>query len=316
MRTGLITGLDNEGPQDFWQDPWIRQPWTDGGRISPPLDRRNPTSVHNQWYEMAILGKPDFVAIGLRSTRDHAWPHVPLFRLTYEDLNVDDELPALCPFIDTAGFDYWNPFDFANPQHRDEFWHEWIAPYFTEFAEGREVRHPIAWEETSDGRAVLLFWTNDPGAVKAVNPQCAHRLLIDIRERMIATGWGPPAFILHSHWVDHDPIVKDLAYGLHDWFDAAKTNWTVRWHQHRGVGICVPSFHDWRGTPQPHRVIDGEGGKRLERTLAGFRTMHADYVFIESYSNLIETAGLYRTEPDGDDTYLRILREHMELSRG
>lgn len=320
MRTILITGTDNAGPQDWWADPWIDLPWTDGGRIAPPLDRANAVSVENQYYEMAVLGQPDSIAIGLRTIHDAGWEHLHLLRETikwFDPLVLQSPAPTLTPFIDTGWFLHapGGRFDFANPGHLAWFWTDWLKPWFGMFPEDPTARNPIRWERTPDGRLLIFLWTNH----EAVNRHLSVNLLIDIQNRMAAQGLGAPAFILHTSWPESDVRVIGRALGIHDWFDAAVSSWSITDHAFTGlrVGVTVPSFHDWRGsTIQPPRVIDGEDGKLLERNLARFRAKACDYVFIESYSNLIEDAGLYRLEPDGNDTRLRYLREHMQITRG
>lgn len=315
MRTILITGTDNAGPEDWWSDPWIVQPWTDHGRITPPLDRANAISVENQYYEMAVLGQPDSIAFGLRSIHDAGWTHLPLMRetITWADLQGVSP-PTVMPFLDTGWFVHapGGPFDFANSVHLSWFWTDWLGPWFTMFPEHESgVLNPIHWERTSDGRILILVWSNHTG----LNPHVCWNALDSLRDRMRAQGLEP-AFIVHQNWRS-DPRVERQVYGLHGWFDAAQSSWSIVQHSAGlRVGVTVPSFHDWRGsTIQPPRIIDGEHGDLLRRTLARFRDASCDYAVVESYSNIIETAGLYR-DVSGSDTYLNVLRDHMALTSG
>ena len=324
MRTISIVGTDIHGPEDWWDTHHPEEnPWLDGGRLR--FDRAHDPSMHNQYYELAVLAEIDGMAIGLRGNRDPGFEHIPLFSRIIQDFFHDFEgrpTPTLMPFIDTVGLgdlaNYDDPdaepkqkFDFANDAHLERFWTDFLGPFYVMFPEG-QGQNPISWERTPNDRPLILFWgINADTGHGIVNQVYAARLLDRITEKMQGHGYGTPDFIVDHTWIQHVPALD--VYGVHAWFYPERNEPYSITRRGSTVGLTVPGYIDPPGSSSTRR-IDRRDGDTLRDALTVMRWVRADYVFIESFNNRTESAGLYRTDAWWTRE-LDTVREHIHSVR-
>lgn len=341
MRTIAIIGTDIHGIEDWWLERTPEEnPTLAGGRLR--FDRAHEPSMKNQYLELAEIAEVDGIAVGLRSLHDtDAVAHMPLFSRVVQEWDParlhGRPAPTMMPFIDTVGLmnlvrrdwtDGETPvkFDYANPEHVARFWPEYLKVFYDTFPEQQDgAPNPIAYERTPDGRPLMLFWgvkhSYDDGQ-GTTNEAQAQRLLDHITEHMVTSGYGQPAFIVDVTWLEavngievhgyhawHDPSGKDAKGNL---LPAVARAHSIRTHKGVTVGLTVPGFYD---PPPGTRRTERNNGETLRGTLAAMRKARADYVFIESYNNRTECAGLYRTDAWGTRE-LDTVRAHIRHTKG
>ena len=299
----------SELPAGNWREP----PWTDNGRILVEPD--DPATVDNIYHEGAAIAKIDSFGVLLRGKHNPNDSWLPLLRRTaeahpYGFRDAGHAPPTFVPFFDTGALTDLGGghFDVADPEHQEIVWDEVFSPFLSAFNESELTSHvnPIRLERTRDGRVVVLFWGLAFPNVQ--NANCANAFLRRLELGFIEHGYRP-AFIVDHTWVEEAPGLQ--VYGVHNWF-APPTAFSVC--RYRGVtcGVAVPGFHDPDHVPpDEQRVIPRRNGETLRAALAALRREQCDYVFLESLTNIPESAGFYRSHL-WDDLYLRIVREHIE----
>lgn len=306
MRTILIYGTDIHGPEDFWSAPWVERP------SDPDWSMTSQRSMDALMYDAAAVAQIDALAILLRGDHDGGYRTPQLKRSI---ANYPGTVPNLLPFIDTGALSSitgWDgvevAFDFANPQHCEWFWERFLQPFYREYPEGGKVRY----ERTKNNRLLVAFWGINPSGKGIINQSQSQKLLDLVNQRMQQAGLGAVDFIVDQSFLKYAPQLK--VFGVHDWFIAA-THSSYSIHPHNGVttGVAVPGFHV---ANQPTWVIPRNNGNTLRNGLAAMRGANADYVILEGYTNVAESAGYYRSNAWSPDTlYLDIIREHIQMGR-
>lgn len=319
MRTIFIYGTDIHGPEDWWAKyDWVEKPWTDNGRLKWTMSDR--ATMDHLMYQAAGIAGIDSLAILLRGARGSGFA-TPELKASIEDYAGPfvDKPPTICPFIDTGALSAITAyeggtetaFDFGNQQHLDWFWTYFLKPYFDQFPEGAKAKNPIKYERSKNGRIVVVFWSINPQgrepAAGVVNQQLAGRLLDKITVRMIDAGLSTPDCIVDRSWVERAPV---RPFAVHNWFNAAEhTAYSVRRYNGITTGVAVPGFHV---PTQPGWVIPRNGGQTLRDALAAMREAKADYVLLESLTNVSESAMFGMSEATDPPTLcLDIVREHI-----
>jgi uncharacterized protein DUF5010 len=315
MRTISIIGTDIHGPEDWWathhpeEDPILNE------RLK--FDRADLPSMVHQYHELAVDAEIDGIAVGLRSANDISYQYLGVFREAAQTFVLQTGLrrPRFMPFIDTVGLiNLEHTWDYANPAHNARFWPEYLKPYLDVYVDTAEM----PWERTPDGRPLICWWgakhrySNGTGTT---NEHACGNLLAAVTEAMANAGLGMLAHIVDRSWIDNAPHLAQTVYGVHEWFNPPGQSYTIRRHGAVTTGVLVPAFGDGPDVPPAQqRIIPRRDGATLRDGLAAMRAAKADYVFIESYNNRVEAAGLYST-PIREQRELHIVREHIRQTR-
>ncbi len=298
MRTIAIIGTDWEGA-----DPnWIRQPFTDGGRLQ--FDRRRLEDWDNVFYELHELAGLPTLAVGIRGIYDTG--SVQSLPVAKEAYLSRPSRPTLLPWFDTVGLPdiagppgMAHPFDFGNPDHIRWGWERFASTFFHAFGD-------LPLERTANGKLLVGWWgIETPTGHGFRNQHLAQRLLDYVDSQLIIFGLGPADHLVDQSWA---ALVPDLrAHAVHDWFNpwgSIPRPWSTRTYRGVTTGVVVPSFY--------HRIepLDGE---TLRQGLSVCRDAGAHYVLIEGGTNFQEAAELMR-DSTGDARKLNVVLQHIQLT--
>jgi hypothetical protein len=289
--------------------PWTEWPWTDDGRLT--WDRFDRATWENLYYEAACLAQIDGLTPVLRGVQDAGFPCVSMMRDVAETFLFPDgwtaPFPTWAPFMDTAALgdvlstpDYPVGIDFDNVDHCERIWTHMLRPFFQVFDDSADR---LRLERTPNGRPLVWWW----GIGQGVVPQgmehwaSAQRLLDHISFRMEQEGFGRPDHIVDTSWP-----AAITAYGIHAWFTPPTASWSTHRNPRNGIvtGMAVPGFRNYS---DGQRQIDRRDGETLRDAFRGWRKAKVTYGFLESLTNIEESAGFYRRDAWGT-RYLDLVR--------
>lgn len=301
MRTTAIIGTDWAGPNPAW----IRQP------LSPTFDRMLRFDWDNLLDELVGHAHVDGLAVGYRGGNDtNAIACFPVAREAFEAWTGRPF--TIMPFIDTVGLPDLTqpqPFDFANDQHIELGWQQFVKLFFDAFVRDANAfaPAPIRIETSPAGKAVILWWGIESqtghGFINQAQAQC---LLDRVSEELTIPSLGLHGAdnIVDQSWLTLCPTLQ--CYAAHNWFNpwgSIPEAYSIRTHRGVTTGVTVPSFY---------HLIEPQGGEVLRRSLRAMRQAKADYVFMESGTNFHEAAELMR-DSTGDTSKLDAIAEHIAL---
>jgi len=186
--------------------------------------------------------------------------------------------------------------DFANVTHWDYFWSYNIKIWFETI--------PREWWYLLDGeRPIIASWTirnelfeNQEGNVSL--------MLAWLRERFQEHFGVEPAFILQSDWFKYDSTLTEAdAAGVHGWFkpvhDDMNSVYTLEYHNNDYWGMSVPGFrngYSLRNCSSTCRHVTRRNGTTFLNAMTKFATAKAKFILLEGWTDMIESAGFYRSD--------------------
>lgn len=299
-------------------DAGPEKPWTDNGRLT--FDRFDGANLHNLYYEAAVLAKINSIAPVLRGIDDDGFPSLAVLRNVVENFNhrFTTPSPTWTPFIDTGALSWVvsregpTPFDFENDEHLELVWTNMLRPFFIVFDDRvrqGNVLNPIRLERTPNNRLLVTWWSIAEGVSVIHNRQSAQRLIDHLNRRSVEDGFGELDHIVDVSWPETVGV-----YGKHAWFSPDQGYST---YNHNGIitGVAVPGFRDPANAPEPHRVLPRRNGDVLREGLTAWFNTGVHYGFLESLTNIEESAGFYRSDFWEPNTlYLDIVRDYIEAT--
>jgi hypothetical protein len=152
-----------------------------------------------------------------------------------------------------------------------------------------------------NGRPVVFMWH---GGAEWYSNQSAFHSLLDALRAATRRDFGVDPFVIpEESWRRLDASLR--ADAVFDWFDPARTNWTLSTVGGIAVGHVVPGFHCPTCDP-PHPIVDRENGNVLRAGLSAVAS-RSDLVLLEGLVNVDENAEFVETLSWGR-VYLNILR--------
>ncbi|MCU0663159.1 MAG: DUF5010 domain-containing protein [Myxococcota bacterium] len=169
---------------------------------------------------------------------------------------------------------------------------------------------------THNGRPVISAWnlldagfTNRSKASEMLN-YCANRFEKDFGVK--------PLWILQQNWFEQDSRFNNASYvlGKHDWKSKySKEYYTYRTFNNYKTGVLAPGYKQEIGS-----VVDGEtyemprwvNGKNM--TQVAFEDgKDAEMILLEGWTNLVESAGFYRSDKWKQPTeYINLVRHYAD----
>lgn len=168
---------------------------------------------------------------------------------------------------------------------------------------------------THNGRPVISAWNllsdfkNRQDASVMLN-YCANRFKQDFGVT--------PLWILQKNWFEYDPRLNNAEYvlGKHNWFSkASKINYTYTLHKDYMTGVISPGYKN-----EVSKIDDGNAyvmerwinGKNMARE-AFEKGKDADLILLESWTNLVESSGFYRSDDWLQPTeYINLVRHYTD----
>ncbi len=206
-------------------------------------------------------------------------------------------------------------FDMSNSVLRDEvIWKRNIRIWHD------TVPQSLWFNLPGTNRPIIAMWSIGDAFFKN-QANHARILLIELSGKFYARYGVKPYFLLDQNWLSEDPTVSSLeeVIGVNNWFTPPVSSYTYRSFKNRTWGVAVPSFRDVRNTPGcgvTCREIPRNNGYTLSSALNQGYTQNASLVLLEGATNVIETAGFYRSDDisyDYPSQPLQIVRNFADL---
>lgn len=298
MRILYLVGLSwNIAQMRLENKPWTEWFWTDNGRLSG--DQNDPSQWHNFYFEAGMLARVHGLAPVLRSAEKNITVLHQVMKTFAFPQYWQYAPPTASPFFDTGALgdvvstpSHRAVFDCRNPEHLEKLWTVVFRPFFQLFDDS----HPnVMRERTPNGRPLITWWglrnTFDAMLGNEVqNWEDAQRMLDHVSKRMIEEGFGEPDHVVDWSW---PATIK--SYGMHAWFSAPTSSWSTHTHNGVTVGVVVAGFRD---PAKGDRRIHRKDGETYEEGLAACKAANCDLVYVESLTNIPESTGPYRCEPN------------------
>jgi hypothetical protein len=230
----------------------------------------------------------------------------------------------------TLGADYkrvtGNNFDLGNAALREEWlWDKRWKPFYDKIGDLRRAK--------IDGRPLIFIWSVDTSTMDNPGGGNLRDTLKFLREKVLAESGQNPFIVVDAGFWGHDAaalgenVTLPAPVGAVPAVDAI-SNW---WRPdppttgvgtrdpagpHNGylAGTIVPAFRDWKkiGVPEPRPIVGQPGcgldcrevlrrrGHALVDYLEHHKAKQSNFVLLEGWTNVIESAGYYRSLEGND----------------
>jgi hypothetical protein len=201
------------------------------------------------------------------------------------------------------------PFDLSNHADAEEFfWDRNMKIWFDTI--------PKDLWYTVDGHPIVAFWSLS-GAFFSNQQGNASWLLDRLKQDFEAHYGVEPYFMVDKSWIDTDStLTPKEVWGVNNWFDPSKNNYTMVTWNGKNWEASVPGFRDPGNDPgcgAPCREFSRNHGLSLDQALHAGEAQGATFDLLEGFTDVAESAGSYRSQAwDYPNQYLDIIRNHAD----